>query len=61
MPPCPKCKHPLIPVNTCVSRETLEHRVTGYLCPKCRYYDPLWSAVGLDQNVIGGSGGDERQ
>lgn len=61
MPNCPNCKTPLSPVNTCVSRETLEHRVTGYFCPKCRYYDPLWSAVGLDQNGIGGKGRGERE
>lgn len=59
MPNCRRCKIPLKPVRKVIGPK--DAVIVGYHCDKCRYYDSLWSAVGLDQNGIGGKGRGERE
>lgn len=54
---CPNRCGALDPIWTHVG-DNLEHRITGYLCPSCRYYDSLWKSPALGQNGIGLNGGD---
>ena len=59
MPPCPKCKGELCKIRRVVGPE--DAQVRGVLCLNCGYSETWSYGQPLDQNGIGGSGGDGRQ